>query len=436
MRRLVVAGLVLLLLAFVGFVVWSQQPLIAKIEPPAPATFDRALVEKGARLAAIGGCHVCHTAPGGGDYTGDRPIPTPFGTIYSTNITPAPGSGIGHWSEAAFDRAMRKGISRRGFHLYPAFPYDHYARLGDDDLHALYAFFMTRRPVEAYRHANDLMFPLDKRWLIAFWNLLFLDHAPVRPDPQHDAEWNRGAYLVAALGHCGDCHTPRNLLGAETSGAALGGGESEGWLAPALNAASPAPVPWDKAHLLAYLRHGWDVAHGAAAGPMHPVIDDLAQADEADLRAIAAYLAAQQSEPSPARRQRATAAMARAAERELPKPLPGEELGATLFAGACAVCHAGSGISDGAGMVTPRGINLALSTAINMPDPRNAIRIVLDGILPAGGEGPTMPRFGAAFTDAQLAALLGYIRAHYADMPAWPDLAAQVHNIRHSKQRP
>ena len=430
-RRVVLAAVAGLSIAAIGFVVWSQEPVIAGIEPPAPASFDRALVDKGARLAAIGNCRVCHTAAGGPDYAGNRPIATPFGTIYSTNLTPAPGSGIGRWSEAAFDRAMRKGISRRGFHLYPAFPYDHYARLSEDDLHALYAFIMTRRPMETYRQANDLSFPLDRRWLLAFWNLLFLDSAPVRPDPHHDAEWNRGAYLVTALGHCGDCHTPRNLLGAEKSGA-LAGGESEGWLAPALNAASPAPVPWDAAHLLAYLRHGWDVAHGAAAGPMQPVAESLAQADEVDLRAIAAYLAAQQGEPSPPRRRRAIAALARASETALPRPAPGEELGATLFAGACAACHAGAGPA----MVPPRGVNLALSTEVNAADPRNAIRIVLDGIRPADEEGPTMPRFAAAFTDAQLASLLGYVRAHYSDGPAWADLAAEVHRVRGGSQRP
>ena len=423
------AALTLAVVAAVGYVWASQQPVITAIEPPAPESFDRTLVDKGAKLAAIGNCHACHTARGGPDYAGNRPIPTPFGTIYSSNITPAPGSGIGRWSEAAFRRALRQGISRGGSHLYPAFPYDHYALLSDDDIEALHAFLMTRAPVETSRPANELPFPLNQRWLLAFWNLLFLDSAPFRPDPRHDAEWNRGAYLVAGLGHCGDCHTPRNLLAAEKSGDVFAGGAAEGWSGPALNAASPAPVPWDEPHLLAYFRHGWDIEHGAAAGPMQPIVDDLAQADEADVRAIALYLAAQQGKTSPERDRRAAAARQVAAGAALPKPAPGEELGAAIFTGACAACHTGD-----AAIVLPRGVNLALSTAIAAPDPRNAIRIVLAGITPLDERaGPVMPRFDGAFTDAQLAALLGYVRAHYGNAPAWPGLAAMVRDIRHDE---
>jgi mono/diheme cytochrome c family protein len=423
------------ILAIGGVAVWSQQRVIAGIEPPPRSAFDPALIENGAGLAAIGSCHVCHTAPGGADYAGNRPIATPFGTVASTNITPAPGSGIGRWSEVAFRRAMRQGVSRRGHHLYPAFPYDHYARLDDADLHALYAFIMTRQPVETSTPANALAFPLDQRWLMAFWNLLFLDRTPFRSDPQHTALWNRGAYLVLGLGLCGDCHTPRNLFGAEKTGQALGGGEAEGWRAPALNANSPAPVPWDADQLFAYLRHGRATEHGAAAGPMQPIVDGLARAANADVRAIAVYLAAQQAQGPPERRQRASEALARAAKRELPKPAPGEEVGGTIFAGACASCHADG--PRGAGGVTPPGaIDLALSTAINEADPRNAIRILLDGIEPGEGKtGASMPGFAGAFSDPQLSALLLYVRAHYGNGPAWRDLETQLRDIRRVRER-
>jgi mono/diheme cytochrome c family protein len=426
------AILILLVLAISGFAIWSQEPVIAGVEPPPRSAFEPAVVEKGARLAALGNCDTCHTARGGPPYAGGRPIPTPFGTIYSTNITPAPGNGIGRWSEAAFRRALREGISRQGRHLYPAFPYDYYARLGDDDIHALYAFIMTRTPVDVFTPANKMMFPFGQRWLLAMWNLMYLDRAPFRPDPTQSAEWNRGAYLVAGAGHCGDCHTPRNLLGGEKTGQALAGGTGEGWRAPALNAASPAPVPWDEPHLFTYLRHGWDAEHGAAAGPMQPIVDGLARADEADARAIAAYLAARQGEISPARRQRATEALAHAAgSPEPPKPAPGEELAAAIFAGACASCHTG-----GPGMVPPRGINLALSTVISDADPHNAILILLDGIGPGEGRaGPWMPAFDGAFSDAQLAALLSYLRAHYGNGPAWADLEPQLRNIRGGSER-
>lgn len=419
--------------AGVALYVWATQwPLIHKVDVPQRADFDQAAIARGARLAELGNCRVCHTAAGGADYAGNRPIATPFGTVYSSNITPAPGSGIGHWSEAAFTRAMRDGISRRGRHLYPAFPYPHFAQLSDADVHALYAFVMTRRPVETYQLDNDLPFPLGERWLLRFWNLLFFDKSPFRPDPQHNAEWNRGAYLVTGLGHCGDCHTPRNRLGGERSGAALAGGEAEGWTAPALNAASPAPVAWDAAHLFLYLRQGWDVQHGAAAGPMREVVAGLAQTDAADVHAIAAYLASQQGEVSAARRERGVKALAQAAALRPPAPAPGEELGAALFAGACARCHVG-----GPAMVPPHGVDLALSSAVSEADPRNAIHLVLDGIEPGGERaGPMMPGFAAAFSDAQVAALLGYVRAHYGGGGApWADLAAQVHARRNGNRK-
>jgi mono/diheme cytochrome c family protein len=420
-----------LVLAIVGFVWWSQEPLITGIEPPPRSAFDPALIEKGAGLSAIGGCRLCHTAPGSADYAGNRPIETPFGTVPSTNITPAPGSGIGRWSEAAFRRAMREGVSRRGHHLYPAFPYDHYAKLTDDDLHALYAFLMTRRPIETSIPANTLVFPLNQRWLLIFWNLVFLDSEPFQPDPLRSAEWNRGAYLVTGLGHCGGCHTPRNLLGAEKTGQALAGGDAEGWLSPALNAASPAPVPWDEAQLYAYLRHGRAAEHGAAAGPMQTIVNELARAPDADIRAIAAYLAAQQGDIPPERRQRAAEAMARATKRELPKPAPGEEVGGAIFAGACAACHA-----DGPSAAPPRGVDLALGTAINEADPRNAIRIVLDGVQLGEGEaGPSMPGFRGAFSDAQLIALLHYLHAHYSSGPAWTDVETTLRDIRRARER-
>src|ERR1700693_297202 len=324
--RILLALVVLLILAVGGFVLWSHEAEIAAIEPPPSSAFDRRLVENGAQLAAIGNCNVCHTVPGGPAHAGSRPIPTPFGTIYSTNITPDPDSGIGRWSEDAFRRAMREGIARDGRHLYPALPYDHSVRASNEDIRALYAFAMTRAPVTSRAPRNSLPFPLNQRWPLVFWNLLYLDEMPYRPDPRQSAQWNRGAYLVEGVGHCGDCHPPRSLLGAERGGLALDGGEAEGWSAPALNAASSAPAPWDAAHLFTYLRQGWDPEPGAAAGPMQPIVEDLANADETDVRAIAAYIAAQVGEPSPERRRRADALLAQARVAVEPAPPnPGEE---------------------------------------------------------------------------------------------------------------
>jgi len=430
--RVVLVLLLLLALGIGGAWLWSRQPEIAGIEPPPFSSFAADLVARGARLAAVGDCDTCHTVPGGPHYAGGRQIPTPFGTVYSTNITPDRDTGIGGWSEAAFARAVREGVSRRGRYLYPAFPYDHYAKLADDDVHALYAFVMTRSPVIQRTPRTRLAFPLNQRWLVALWNLLYLDRTPFRSDPGRSAEENRGAYLVEGLGHCGDCHTPRNLLGAEKSGEALAGGMAEGWHSPALDAASPAPVPWNADHLFAYLHQGWDTEHGAAAGPMQPVVEDLAQADPGDVRAIAAYIAALQGPPSAERQRRAEALLAQSARREPTAPAhPADDLGAAIFAGACASCHFG-----GPAMVPPRGIDLALSSAIAAPDPSDAVYVILDGIRPPEGRpGPWMPGFAGAFTDAQLGALLRYLRGQYDGQPAWPDLDSRIRDVRRSRER-
>jgi mono/diheme cytochrome c family protein len=291
---------------------------------------------------------------------------------------------------------------------------------------------MTRSAASRRPPANALPFPLNQRWIIAFWTLLFLGDSPFRTAITLPAALDRGRYLVDGLGHCGDCHTPRNLLAAEKSSKYLAGGESERWSAPALNAASPAPVPWNAAHLFDYLRRGWDAEHGAAAGPMKPIVEDMVYAEESDVRAIAAYIAAQIDEPSPERREKADALLAEVRESTQPaKPNAGEQRAAAMFSGACAGCHLG-----GTDMAPPHGIDLRLSTAISAADPRDAIFIVLDGIRPTDGQpGPWMPRFDGSFTDAQLAALLAYIRAHYSEAPAWTDIETRVRDIRHGRER-
>src|SRR5262245_48807463 len=223
-----------------GVVAFVHQPAIAPIDVPRRETFAPDLVRHGAELAAVGDCNTCHTAPGGKAFAGGLALPTPFGTIYSTNITPDPDTGIGRWSEAAFQRAMREGVDRAGRHLYPVFPYDHFTLLTDADNKALYAFLMTREPLRATTPENDLRFPFNMRIALAGWKFLFLHKGPYQFDRSKSEAWNRGAYLVEGLGHCGACHTPRNALQAERRGENLAGGEAEGWTAYALNRASPA----------------------------------------------------------------------------------------------------------------------------------------------------------------------------------------------------
>src|SRR5487761_2705783 len=248
---------------------------IAPIARPDASVFSLATIERGRQLAALGNCAVCHTMTDGILNAGGRAIETPFGTIYSTNITPDIETGIGGWSYPAFERAMREGVHRDGRQLYPAFPYTHFARTADADLQALYAYLMAQTPVRAGNRAPALAFPFNWRPLMAGWNALFHRPRAFAADATKSALWNRGAYLVEGLGHCGACHSPRNALGAEKANAHLAGGFAEGWEAPPLTSLSHAPVPWNEDELFAYLRSGASRFHGVAAGPMAPVVKEL-----------------------------------------------------------------------------------------------------------------------------------------------------------------
>jgi mono/diheme cytochrome c family protein len=214
--RTVIAGLAVL--GVLGFFALAWWPAIAPISPSPPRSFAPGLVAYGEALSGGGFCAVCHTAKGGQTYAGGYPMQTPFGIIYSTNITPDPETGIGTWSEAAFTRAMHEGVARDGSHLFPAFPYDHFTKLSDNDVKALYAYFMTRPPGRSPAKGNTIPFPLNIRYLQAGWKLLFFRPGRYEPDAAKSAEWNRGAYLALGLSHCGACHTPRNLLGGEKAG--------------------------------------------------------------------------------------------------------------------------------------------------------------------------------------------------------------------------
>jgi mono/diheme cytochrome c family protein len=428
-RSRIVAGIIAVALlggAAAAFaIVW--RPAIATVEPPGPQAFDAALVKRGRELAAIGNCNNCHTMQGGRNFAGGLPVPTPFGTIFSSNITPDADTGIGKWSEAAFRRAMRSGVNREGQHLYPTFPYDHFTHVSDEDDRALYAFLMTRQPVRAPVRENQLAFPFNQRFAVAGWKLLFLRRDSYQPNPRESAEWNRGAYLVEGLAHCGACHTPRNALGAERNSAQFAGGDVDHWHAYALNDRSHAPVPWNADALYAYLRDGWHPDHGTARGPMAEVVENLSSIPSSDVRAIAVYMAGVSGTPTPARMRQGEAAQAEASS----EPAPVSEAnaaGASIYAAACASCHA-------SGRALPYGgINLALSTAIAGPDPRNLANIVLSGVQPVAGErSPIMPGFAANMTDVQVSALLSYLRARFSNRPPWSGVEKTVQDARHAQ---
>jgi mono/diheme cytochrome c family protein len=429
--RVVVALLAILALAAGGAYAWAtlRYPELAPLQEP-PADFAAELVERGEALAAVGDCVVCHTAPGGQENAGGLPVETPFGTIHSTNITPDRETGIGAWSLEAFRRAMHEGVSRDGHYLYPAFPYDHFTRVSDEDVEAIYAYLMSGEPVANVAPANDLAFPFDQRVLLAGWNLLFLDAGRFTPDSNRSDEWNRGAYLAEGLGHCGACHTPRNRLGALDRGAHFGGATVEGWHAPALDAANPSLVPWTADAVVNYFLDGWDGDHGVAAGPMTPVVNQWAALSEDDAYALAEYMISFQDQTNVDERTDAARAFAEAREfggSETPAggpPPSGDEAldrGLATFVRVCANCHRSG--TDAA--------PLGLLASINGPDPSNLIHAVVEGIRPpAASVGKSMPAFGGTLPERDLLDLVVFVRSHFSQKPAWTNVGERIREIR------
>ena len=414
--RAAFAGLV----GIAGLAALTVHPAIEKVAPVDGGLFSTGAVARGRVLAALGNCAVCHTAEGGLPLAGGRAIRTPFGIITTPNITPDAATGLGAWSFAAFERAMRRGIGRDGSQLYPAFPYAAFTRLTDGDLQALYAYLMNQAPVSAKRLPNALGFPFNQRPLLAGWNALFLRTGVFQPDPARSPEWNRGAYLVGGLGHCGACHTPRNALGAERRGAYLAGGMAQGWEAPGLDGRSYAPLPWTQDDYYDYLRTGASRYHGVAAGPMAPVVQQLAAVPDGDVRAMAVYLAS--LSPAPTVSQAILAAQIEA------RTAPGapDSLGARLYAGACAACHQpGTG-----GPLFGGRPSLALNSNVHSATPDTLVRVVLEGV---AGQAGAMPGFRDSLDDGQVSALIGYVRAQFApDRPAWSDVHGAVARLRHA----
>ncbi|MGE4125752.1 MAG: c-type cytochrome [Pusillimonas sp.] len=406
--------------------------------PPIPtidtSIYSAAAIERGRLVALAGDCMVCHTADDGTPNAGGRPLETPFGTVYSTNITPDRKTGIGSWSYAAFERAMREGIHQDGRHLYPVFPYTAFAKLSDADLQSLYAWLMTQDPVSYKPPETRLAFPYSARPLMAGWNALFHTNEVYQPDPTQTTLWNRGAYLVQGAGHCAACHSPRNSLGAEKSGAEnfLAGGFTDGWEAPALNALSKAPIAWTEDTLFDYLRTGFSSLHGVASGPMGPVVENLAQLPESDVRAMAHYLASLNPAPPPTEPTALTAARLEDASRSNAHvmTLPAER----LFEGACAVCH---DAREGPPLFGARP-SLALNTNLHSDHPDNIIQAILHGINDPTGQGlGHMPGFKDSLNNQQIRDLVDYMRLRFAPgKPAWNGLDEKVTALRNFPLEP
>ena len=412
-RTLRRASAVLLAVAVLGGALyrWAGPAPIAPLTTPPPAP-SAARLAAGARIVALGDCMVCHTARDGAAYAGGLGLQTPFGTIYSTNITPDPETGIGSWSLPAFARALREGASRDGHLLYPAFPYIHYTRMSDDDIALAYGYLMTRTPVKVKQPDNDLPLPLKMRPMLAFWNALYLRPGPTAPKPLTTqgpaAMIERGRYLVDTLGHCASCHSGLNLIGGERQ-PPFQGGNIDGWDAPALTHLAHGEHPWTREELADYLRSGLSLAHGAAKGPMRPVTERLAGVPREDVEAMASYLMTIQAPLEPA----AAAPVS-----------PPQVAGAALFAASCASCH-----SSSAPMLALSGRPpLARSSALSNTSATNFVQTVLGGIAREPGSPVYMPPFADVLSDQQIAILAAYVRQD-AGKPAWtgvPETSARL----------
>ncbi len=406
--------------------------------PDAPstttATVDPALVARGAYVAKLADCAACHSVPGTPDFSGGLPMHAPIGTIFSTNITPDPETGIGRYSLRDFTRTLRKGVSPR-HHLYPAMPYPSLAKVSDDDIAALYAYFMHGvKPVRRVPPRTNLTFPFDQRWGLAAWNVAFRPSTTYQPDPKHDAAWNRGAYLVQSLGHCGSCHTPRGLAYEERgydegSSHYLAGGVNDHWSAPNLTGDGVVGLGrWSKDQLVRFLKTGHN-AHQMAFGPMKQVVEDSAQyMTDDDLDAIATYL---KSLPSSTPRHRdLTTDTTQALTVSWAETGDVRRPGDGLYRNFCAKCHGRDGRGDPAKAPALAGSAIVRSIAAD-----SVIHIVLAGGRPHDAPGvPTvdaMPPFDREFDDAEVADVASYVRRSWGN-DAPPVDARMVRRLRKS----
>ncbi|MBS9477153.1 cytochrome c [Ancylobacter sp. VKM B-3255] len=359
---------------------------------------DSALVARGEYLARAADCMPCHSADPNKPYAGGLGLKTPFGTLYSVNITSDRATGIGDWTFEDFRRALHDGIRKDGAFLYPAMPFDAYTGITDDDLKALWAYVRRIPAVNAPNPANGLAFPFDIRFGMIAWRELFFRPATFTPTPGKSDEWNRGAYLVEALGHCSDCHSPRNIMGAIKGKAAFTGAEIDGFYAPDI-ASGALAKNWQKDTLIAFLKGGEATGKTTVFGPMAEVVhDSLAFLTQADLAAMATYLL---DSPPPQD--------APAPQKSSPLTPEVHARAARLYVDNCAACHQAMG--TGMGTAIPP---LAGNPAVTAAEPYNVISVVLGG-LPASGRFSAMPSFAGRLSDADIADLANYVRTSWGN---------------------
>ncbi len=383
------------------------------------------LVERGEYLTHAADCVVCHTAKDGVPFAGGRAFVLPFGTIYSTNITPDVETGIGRYTDANFLDAVHKGIGRGNTRLYPAMPYASYTYMSDADALAIKTYLFTLKPIHAEAPKNTLVFPFNQRSLMRVWSVLFNPDQRYEPNVERNAEWNRGAYLVEALGHCGECHTPRNLLQALNNRAKFGGTVQAGWRAYNITSDRAGGLgAWSDADVAHYLSLGHADGHGTAAGPMGEAIDEgLRYLAPADITAMVTYLRS----------------VAGVATSDLPEPrtnpappsqaeglAAGVDLhGKAVYEGACVGCHGWTGVSPVIRFATLTG-----TRAVNDPTANNVAQVIIGGGQRHIADDPSnMPAFGNAYSDAEIASVANYVTARFG-AKASELSAAQVAKLR------
>jgi mono/diheme cytochrome c family protein len=405
-----------------------------------PAQLDGAdsaeLVKRGEYLARAGDCIACHTSDKSRPFAGGVATGTPFGTIYTPNITPDPDTGIGQWSDADFLRAMHEGIGKTGERLYPAFPYPSYTKITDRDVLAIRAYLNTVAPIHSTPPANELSFPFNQRWLMFFWNLFNFDEGRFVPDPKQSAEWNRGAYLVDGLAHCGECHTPRNFMQGLQSHERFSGAVQAGWYAFNITPDKVSGIGnWSVADVVAFLATGVAPGRANAAGPMAQVVEDSTQylADE-DLRSIAVYLRALPPVRGGERQPRDAHGAPAVNVTALRGTVINGVNGAQLFIANCAACHRWTG--EGIGASAPGAYpSLIHNSVAGASDPDNLVMVILHGVSrqTQQAEMLMMPSFGNQLTDDQIAALTNYVTAQFGN-PHSSVTAVQVAQLRKRQQ--
>lgn len=380
------------------------------------AGLSYSLLEKGKQLVDAGDCQACHTQDKSKPFAGGRAVPTPFGTIYSANITPDRDTGIGGWTADDFYKAMHEGVGPHGERLYPAFPYPNFTKMTRADVDAVRAYLMNLTPIQNRPPRNELMWPLNYRIMMAGWNMLFFTPGEYRPDPQKSAEWNRGAYLVQGAGHCGACHTPKNVFGADKSGEDLRGAQIQDWTAPSLAANERDGLGrWSNEDIVEYLKTGRNKLSGATGLMAEVVVNSTAKMSNEELKAIATYL--KDTPPAP----------------DTKPGAPSQEVvdaGKGIYNDSCAACHdaSGAGVPH---MFPPLKGNAVAQQA----DPSTVVRVILEGAMTAATkERPTpsaMPAFAWKLSNDEIAAVATYVRNAWGNQ-ASPVSASDVSKMRKS----